>query len=247
MLFNVTRYLICMKDYNELVTKLQEIKDMGWVKTHRRGNTGIGKTLEDLLGITENNVPGPNALGVIELKSARKGQKSMLTLFTKSPNPPKANSVLLNRYGYETSTSGGKKVLHTTVRATCYNTLRGQQGFKIDVKDDKLILADRNNGELGRWEKNILKDRFERKLPKLLYVKADCKGRGEDEEFWFNEALGLSGFSFENFIQLVKEGVIYVDVRIGQCPDGRPHDHGTGFRVQQDKLDMCFSKRIKVI
>jgi len=34
-----------------------------------------------------------------------------------------------------------------------------------------------------------------------------------------------------------------VDIRIGQYPDGRPHDHGTGFRVLPDKLDLCFSNR----
>ena len=50
-----------MIGYNELVRKLKAIKKMGYIKTHRTGNTGIGKTLEDLLGIKENNIPGPNA------------------------------------------------------------------------------------------------------------------------------------------------------------------------------------------
>ena len=38
-------------NYAELVTKLQEVKKKGYVPTHRQGDTGIGKTLEDLLGI----------------------------------------------------------------------------------------------------------------------------------------------------------------------------------------------------
>ena len=50
-----------MKGYYSILKKLKEIKKMGYVKTHRAGNTGIGKTLEDLLGIKENNIPGPNA------------------------------------------------------------------------------------------------------------------------------------------------------------------------------------------
>jgi len=233
-----------MRDYNELVQKLREIRDMGWVRTHRRGNTGIGKTLEDLLGIHENNVPGPNALGMVELKAARKGQSSMLTLFTKSPSPSRANSILLRRFGYTTPSSHGRNVLHSTVNAVSFNTLRGSQGFKIDVKDDRLNLISTEREVLGYWDKTTLQRSFERKLPKLLYVKADCRRSGSEEEFRFNEAWALSGFSFENFVQLVEEGVIFVDVRIGQYPDGRPHDHGTGFRVQPDKLDMCFSKRI---
>ena len=76
-----------MVGYSELIKKLKKIKEMGWIRTHRDGNTGVGKTLEDLLGITENNIPGPNA-AMIELKSARKNVSSMLTLFTKSPLPP---------------------------------------------------------------------------------------------------------------------------------------------------------------
>ncbi|HOV22326.1 MAG TPA: MvaI/BcnI family restriction endonuclease [bacterium] len=35
-----------MKEYFLLIEKLQEIKEKGYIKTHRKGNTGIGKTLE---------------------------------------------------------------------------------------------------------------------------------------------------------------------------------------------------------
>ena len=35
----------------ELKKRLEAIRDMGFVKTHRAGGTGIGKTLEDLLGM----------------------------------------------------------------------------------------------------------------------------------------------------------------------------------------------------
>ena len=41
---------------DEFIRKFNEIKNMGWIRTHRAGNTGVGKTLEDLLGIDENNI-----------------------------------------------------------------------------------------------------------------------------------------------------------------------------------------------
>jgi len=251
-----------IKDFNDLVKRLEEIKRMGFVRTHRIGPTGIGKTLEDLLGIEENNIPGPNAKR-IELKSARKKSKSMLTLFTKSPLPRGANSVLLQRFGYYARTSGGLD-LHTTVNALSYNTLRGGVGFIIEINKDRVelvsqsstktglsaFLEDESKDEkevLGYWDEKTLQTSFERKLPKLLYIKADCKGSGKDEEFWFNEGWLLSGFDFENFLNLLKEGKILVDIRIGQYSNGRPHDHGTGFRVFPDNLDLCFSYRDKVI
>jgi len=232
--------------YIELIQKLKDIKKRGYIKTHRVGTTGVGKTLEDLLGITENNIPGPNA-AMIELKSARKNTKSMLTLFTKSPLPPKANSVLLERFGYESARGNKRKELHTTVTAKEFNTLKGKPGFKIDIQKDRISLTTPENEIIGYWDKETLKNSFERKLPKLLYVKAETRGKDPNEEFWFNEAWLLSGFDFDNFIQLLKERVILIDIRIGQYPDGRPHDHGTGFRVFPDKLDLCFSHRERIM
>lgn len=235
-----------MITYHKLIKKLKAIEKMSYVKTHRAGNTGIGKTLEDLLGITENNVPGPNA-AMIELKSARTNVSSMLTLFTKSPLPLRANSALLERFGYEFARGNKRKELHTTVSAKEFNTLKGMPGFKIDIQKDRANLITAKNEIVGYWDKETLKNSFERKLPKLLYVKAETRGNGSNEEFWFNEAWLLSGFGFDNFSQLLKEGTILVDIRIGQYPDGRSHDHGTGFRVFPAKLDLCFSHRKKII
>ena len=46
----------------ELVEKFKEIESMGWIQNNREGNDGgVGNTLEDLLGIPENNLPIPNA------------------------------------------------------------------------------------------------------------------------------------------------------------------------------------------
>lgn len=235
-----------MKGYQEIVNKLKEIKEMGYIKTHRAGNTGIGKTLEDLLGIKENNIPGPNAT-VIELKSARKNALSMLTLFTKSPLPKKANSVLLQNYGYLSAKGNKRKELHTTVNAKEFNKLKAKPGFKIDIRNERINIITPANEILGYWGKETLKKSFERKLPKLLYVKAEVRGRGPEEEFWFNEAWLLRGFNFNNFLELLKQSIIFVDIRIGQYPNGRPHDHGTGFRVFPDKLDLCFAHRERVM
>ncbi len=237
-----------MKTYSELVKGLRSIKTKGFVKTHRAGPTGIGKTLEDLLGIEENNFAGPDG-ELTELKSARKSAKSMLTLFTKSPLPPSANSALLQKFGYSSKRGNEKKELHTTVNAISFNTLKGKLGFKIGVKNDRIeiISQDKEKSEVPYWDRDTLKKRFETKYHQLLYVKADSKGSGKNEEFHFNEAWLLHGFDFVNFIKLLKEGTILVDIRIGQYSDGRPHDHGTGFRVFPDKLDLCFSNRRRVV
>jgi hypothetical protein len=235
-----------MKTLDETLQRLQELKSRGYIRTHRRGQTGIGKTLEDLLEIEENNISIANTT-FAEIKSARKGSQSMLTLFTKSPLPPRANTKLLNRFGYATPESSGMKILHTTTWATGYNRLRGQTGFKIHVTSAKLALVSEKGEELGYWDEATLKSSFEKKLHHLLYVLADSRGSGEEEEFWFNEAWLLSGFDFTSFMEAVNDGVICIDTRIGQYPDGRTHDHGTGFRVLPDKLKLCFKLREKLL
>lgn len=232
--------------YSELIKKLKAIKRKGYIKTHRAGTTGVGKTLEDILGIKENNVPGPNA-AMIELKSTRKDTTSMLTLFTKSPLPKKANSVLLQKYGYLSTRGNKRKELHTTVNGKEFNKLKDKKGFKIEIKKKKVNLITPKKKILGYWDENTLQKCFEKKLPKLLYVKAETRGKDADEEFWFNEVWLLSGFNFDNFLKLLKKKVILVDIRIGQYSNGRPHDHGTGFRVLPDKLDLCFEHRKKII
>ena len=240
-----------MKTFEQLLKKLNEVKKMGYVKTHRSGNTGIGKTLEDLLEIEENNYAGPDGL-TTELKAGRRNSISMLTLFTKSPEPTGVNSVLLNELGYADSKRNGEKVLHSTVNAVSFNQLRGGNSLKIDLFSDRIEI---NSPKLKQnpktptpyWEKNTLQKSFERKYIELLYVKADSRGSGNNEEFHYNEAWLMKGFDFENFLKLLSEGTLLVDIRIGQYPDGRPHDHGTGFRVKPENLPMCFKNRQRVL
>ena len=240
-----------MKTFQELVEGLKKIEKMGFVKTHRSGNTGIGKTLEDLLDIDENNIAGPDGL-TTELKAGRRNAASMLTLFTKSPQPSKINSILLQELGYPEKEGSLKKILHTTINANTYNTLKGGEGLKIAVKKDRIEIDSpklKHKPEIPTpyWDKTTLQERFEKKYVELLYVKADARGSGEDEEFHFNEAWIMKGFDFENFLKLLREGTLLVDIRIGQYPDGRPHDHGTGFRIMPDRLDLCFSERRKIL
>ena len=233
-----------MKTFDQLVEEIKKLKKIGLIKTHRSGNTGIGKTLEDELGIEENNFPGPDGI-TTELKSARKNSKSMLTLFTKSPDPHGINSKLLKNFGYPGE--NGKLHLHSTINALEFNTLKGKTGFKIEIKDGQINIASKLKNIVPYWKKETLQKSFEKKYKELLYVKAESKGSDSNEKFHFNEAWLMKGFDFDNFVKLLKNGEIKVDIRIGQYEDGSPHDHGTGFRVFPDKLDLCFKKRKQVV
>lgn len=69
-----------------LIQTLKEIAAKGWIENHRHGNHGgAGNTLEDLLGIEENNLPIPNA-AEWELKTQKIGSSSLTTLFHCEPS-----------------------------------------------------------------------------------------------------------------------------------------------------------------
>lgn len=224
-------------NYNEFLKRIKEIKEMGFVQTHRKGDTGIGKTLEDLLGITENNIAGPD-FSVYELKSGRKDSSSMLTLFTKAPMPKGANKKLLEVFGYKqrkkprdisqrkmvsyigTKIEEGEeeagieeKELHVTVDAVKENSV----GLILKIVDSRIYIANNKNVE-AYYEESVLKETFENKYAKLIYVSASRKEEDNIEYLWFDEAYLLEGFSFKKFSELVRKGVIKLDLRIGHYP-----------------------------
>jgi len=238
-----------INNLNDFILKFREIKAMGWVKTHRSGPTGIGKTLEDLLGIVENNIDGPD-FADYELKSARQNSASMLTLFTRTPQPPKSNTYLRLKYGYSSSAyENDEKVLHSTLTASRFVDICATgHSLKVVCDETKIYLESELGPENVFWTRENLKSAFERKYAnKFVYVKAESRGSGEDEEFKFITAHEVSGFDYDSMIALLEEGKIFIDLRIGQYPDGRTHDHGTGFRIRESDQYLLFRTRRNLI
>ena len=138
---------------------LKELSEKGWIKSNRSHNTGIGKTLEDYLGITENNIALPD-FGVMELKSQRAGTSSMMTLFTKKPEGI-TNAEILKRFGYPDPEFPQHKILHQTIT----NGKKNERGFhcKVDEKQGKLLIL-KNRTVLGYYELDFLRIKVLRKL-----------------------------------------------------------------------------------
>lgn len=225
--------------------KLQHIKKMGYIKTHRRGDTGIGKTLEDLLGIKENNIPLPDIGEIAELKSYRKSAKSMMTLFTLEPLPKGGDRdrLLLGNFGYSKRDNQRSKELHSTLSCKRFNN----QDLKLSVEKDKIRVKGKGRRINIFWNMESLRNKFEEKLPALVYVLADSKIVKDTEYFHFNEAYLLEDFDFELFKKRVRADDIVVDFRMYYRPNGSVRNHGTGFRVKIRKIDDCFSKRKRLI
>ncbi|MGC8618738.1 MAG: MvaI/BcnI family restriction endonuclease [Thermoplasmata archaeon] len=239
-----------MKGFNELVDRLKEISDE-WIPSHRIHDTGIGKTLEDLLGIRENNFPGPNG-ELVELKSIRRDSSSMISLFTKTPSPKGAVKKLLEDYGYPSEKDPTKPNLHVDLYGNRVTNIRGIPSLKLVTTESRVDISNLNGTVYGGWDYEALKERFEEKMHRVLLVKAESKINDGKEWFRYSEAWVLMGFSFERFIKLIREGTVKVELRIGVYPEGhqqagQPHDHGTGFRVLERNLQDCFAYRDKIL
>ncbi len=253
-----------------LIEKLLEIKAMGFVPNARHGNAGgIGNTLEDLLGIEENNLPLPNA-AEWELKTQRIGTSSLTTLFHIEPSPRALKfvpAVFLLKYGWRHQ-EAGKKYPETEMsfRQTIHGS-ESNRGFKVvvDEAEQKVKISfncEKIAEEHGEWKKFLeagvglnelepypywgfedLAAKAKTKLNNCFYVQAEVrKDRNTKEEFYhYKKIQKLTSFNFDGFLDGLREGFVLVDF------DARTgHNHGTKFRLRQNFLPRLYRNVVEI-
>jgi len=253
----------------DLIKALRKIRSMGWIPNARPGNAGgVGNTLEDLLGISENNLPLPNA-AEWELKCQRADTSSLTTLFHMEPSPRAMKfvpKILLPLYGWPHDQAGTKyseneKSFRQTINANS-RTDRGF-GIKVDYAQRKVVVsfdASKVDGRHSLWLEDVERraglnelspqpywgfdDLFHKagtKLFNCFYIRAKVKREGRKEYYHYSEIMMLQDFSLDKFIQAIEKGFILVDF------DARTgHNHGTKFRLRQDRFPELYD-RVTVI
>jgi len=240
------------ENIEEMIELFKKVRDRGQIPTHRKGNTGIGKTFEEACGIVENNFAAADFKG-IEIKSQRDYSGSYITLFTKSPTSPRGiNTLLRKTYGTPDVEYPEIKVLHTSLFTTHYNTHKGGYNFKLEIDYEneaiKLLVQDKVSQEIvddrAKWSFQAIKNIIEKKLKYIAYISAEAETIDGEEKFTYKNMVILTGMNFEKFIELLKEGVIMFDIRIGAYKTGKNkgknHDHGSGFRISKKQLSRAF-------
>lgn len=248
-----------------LIEKLREIREMGWVRSGRaRSNVGaVGNTLEDLLGIEENNLPLANG-GTWELKAQRAHTTSLVTLFHNEPEPRERRIVpriLLPKYGWPHQSIPGEMSFRSTTPGDTYT----DRGFRVVVaRDEEKVLFEFNSTRVSSrhaqwlqevvrraglgpidpqpyWTFEVLSNKAREKLKNTFFVVADVSRREGIEYFHYNTAWLLAGFDFDKFLGAFEEGYLYIDF------DARTgHNHGTKFRVRQEKWYKFFDVNTRI-
>jgi hypothetical protein len=248
-----------------LIQKLGEIASRGFVPNARHGNHGgAGNTLEDLLGIEENNLPIPNA-AEWELKTHKVGSASLVTLFHSEPSPRAVRFVpctLLPLYGWPHQQAGAKYAkTEMSFRQTISGASRSDRGFKVVVDRDarKVLISfdafsvdPRHHlwlasvkkrvglGELDPqpyWGFDDLEHDAGAKLHNSFFVEAEVRREVGKELYHYGHATMLTTFSLERLLAGIEMGVVYVDF------DARSaHNHGTKYRVRSGALPTLYEQ-----
>jgi len=254
-----------------LIEKLKEIAAMGFIPNARKGNHGgIGNTLEDLLGIEENNLPIPNA-AEWELKTQRLKTSALNTLFHVEPSPRAVKfvpSILLPNYGWKHKRAGEKyPETEMSFRQTIHGNSSSSRGFKVivDKKNEKVLIsfnADEVSDQNKDWLKSVkkrvgnlnelepqpywgfedLKHKVGAKLHNCFFVQAEVKKIEGVEHYRYCKVQMLQSLNFKGFLEELENANILVDF------DARTgHNHGTKFRLRRNRFPNLYKKSTVII
>lgn len=237
-----------------LLERLYDICDRGFIATVKTGDTGVGMTLENALGIPPNSDRGPDWHG-IELKAYRVGRVGgRNTLFSEKPCWADSRydaAGLLERFGYFDE-KNKRTALYTTIYGSHYNP----QGFRLvnDAENDMMETSycDEHTGEIipdcAVWHMEDVRKHFRDKHLCTFWVGAEARGKGTDEEFRFTNVVITHKPDYMRMEELIADGWVTVDFTLtykqslADPNKKHPRDHGYLWRASRQGMEVLFAK-----
>lgn len=205
-----------------------------WVLSEVSADTGIGRTVESVLGIAMNDSKSPDYKG-IELKSKRYSAKVRNTLFTQTPNwnlsRLKSGHEIVNAYGY-TSEDDPVKRMHITLRSHVPNPQR----LALNVDEVKAMLEaneyvenenyDGTNNKYKKvndvvvWKLINLHERLLTKHHETFWINVENRIEGKNEYFRVKDIVHTKNPVVPQFDTLLDQGCITVDFLLNRRTGG---------------------------
>ena len=243
------------KNIKLLNKKFLEIKNMGWVKSKRKGTTGIGYTFEELLNKPEENFPIPDFNG-IEIKTGGKNTRRDIHLFSSAPDGDSLFPIerILKYVGYPDKDFNEVKIFNMNFNAKNFKNIGIFKEGKIVVnrKEQKIDFIARKieNQKYFKidtsWSFKMLEDKLNLKLKYLARIIADVKIIDGIEYFNYQKITFYKLKDFNTFINLIENGYIEVNFNIGVFKSGprigKIHDRGVGFSINERNINLLFDK-----
>ncbi len=222
---------------------LQMISDRmtEWIPTEVMADTGVGRTVEKLLGIDMNASKNPDYKG-IELKSHRRHSQVRNALFTQAPDWSiskfKSGREIVNAYGYIPNGLNSKTLQVTLSSIKPNNQNLGQ---KVDLTNqlleaDEFCLISNENVEYRKlrdvavWKLEKLHQRLLSKHRETFWIDVETTIIGGHEYFRCSEIIHTKHPIPSQFDILLDQGQITVDLLL--C---RPSRHGDTYSFKMRK------------
>lgn len=241
------------KDMRDLLVKFLDVKERGYVKTLRKGSTGIGYTFETLIGKKEESFPIPDFRS-IEIKVKKQFGKGDITLFNAVPdNEVFATRRLYDEFGALNKNMNYYKTFMLNVNSIDY-TKYGRHYFKLRVDYEKnliiLLVEDLNHNlvdDTASWSFDLIENKINGKIKYLAIVKAK-EMIIDDIPYYFYYHIGFYELkSAKKFFELVDKGIIDVTFKVSTYLKGIKHgemnNHGTGFNINIKNLSELYYLR----
>lgn len=218
-----------------------------WLPAEIMADTGIGRTVESVLGIAMNPSKSPDYKG-IELKSHREMSKVRNTLFTQSPDwnssKMKSSKQIVARYGY-VPVGYSHKTLHVTLTSGRPNQqnlgllIQQQKGVLEADEFSPVELADGTYAkvdDVAVWQLETLHDRLLTKHRETFWIEVENKMMNGCEFFRCAEILHTKNPIPAQFDILLEQGLITVDFLLCRNSGGDTY----GFKINAKARQLLF-------
>lgn len=219
-----------------------------WIPAEILADTGIGRTVETILGISMNSSTNPDFKG-IEIKSHREMAKVRNTLFTQTPDwsisKYKSGREIVERYGYLPD-GCNKKTLQVTLSANRPNA-QGL-GLKVDslngiLEADEFMTHPDTFGyypkiaDVAIWRLMKLHERLLSKHRETFWIDVETERRNGHEYFRCTEIEHTKNPLPSQFDTLLDQGEISVDFLL-QRPSGNGDTYS--FKIKKKARGLLF-------
>ena len=242
----------------ELVEKISDIFAGGPYRLGDYSGTGgpggVGALLENLLGLTANNIASPDA---VEFEVKTTTGKNMLTLFHKEPEVGSVGD--MNKVFSWPSTDGDESFRHT-VRAAV-----SDRGFRVVVKRRSIQVAfdpayvapahegwleevqNRREGLDGesvwlKWTRDDLSRAISHKMPNCVLVHAHVTGgKGPNRLAKYYKMEVFKEILLSRLYRGLKRSIVAVDIDTSQPPGKALRNHGTKLRIRRGGMHSLYA------
>ena len=244
LIFEVSREKKSISD--ELLGLIKD-RMTDWLPAEILADTGIGRTVESVLGIDMNPSRAPDYKG-IELKSHREASRVRNTLFTQAPewviSRLKSGKAIVEEYGYIPD-GYNHKSLHVTLTANRPNPqglgllVQPQLGL-LEANEFSLIALDdgtfKKINDVAAWQLMNLHERLLTKHHETFWIDAETKKESGKEYFRVTEILHTKNPIPSQFDVLLDQGQITVDFLL--CRDSGGDTYS--FKIKSKARSLLF-------